>query len=224
MASLILLMALLAGAPEGLESARDRQDTATLQKQITDLSAAAQKAPNDPEAQYRLALASSYLGEVALERRDKKEAQQAAETGIRAAERAISLNPNVAEYHRVLGTLCGQVIPANVLAGLSYGKRARDSINKALALDPRSARAYLARGVGNYYLPTALGGGTDLAIADFRKAAELDPKSAEPYLWLGLALRKDNHNAEARQAFARALELNPQRVWAKQQLDKTPSQ
>jgi tetratricopeptide (TPR) repeat protein len=214
----------LGGGSDGLESARDRQDVAALQKAVADASGAAQKASSDDGAQYRLALASSYLAEVALERKDKKEAQRAAETGIQAAERAIALKPNVAEYHRVLGTLCGQVIPANVLAGLGYGKRARDSIAKALALDPRSAKAYLARGVGNYYLPSGLGGGVELALADFRKAAELDPKSADPHLWMGLALRKENHNAEARKAFARALELNPNRVWAKQQLEKTPPQ
>lgn len=156
-----------------------------LQKAVADAESAAQKASGDADAQYRVALASSYLAEVALERKDKKEAQRAAETGIRAAEKAIAIKSNVAEYHRVLGTLCGQVIPANVLAGLGYGKRARDSIAKALELDPRSAKAYLARGVGNYYLPSGLGGGIELAIADFRKAAEFDPKSAEPHLWLG---------------------------------------
>jgi hypothetical protein len=43
-------------------------------------------------------------------------------------------------------------------------------------------------------------------------------------LWLGLAERKLHRNAEARDAFARSLELNPRRVWTKQQLDKTPAQ
>jgi len=81
---------------------------------------------------------------------------------------------------------------------------------------------YLARGVGNYYLPAALGGGVDLAIADFRQAITIDPKDAEAFLWLGLALRKQNKDADARQAFAKSVTLNPQRVWAKQQLDKTP--
>ena len=222
MVSVFLLAALL-GAPAGLEAARDRQDRAALQSRITELSAVAEKAPRDAAAQYRLALASSYLAEVALELRDKSQAQHAAETGIHAAERAIELDPSNAEYHRVLGTLCGQVIPANVLAGFSYGKRAKDAINKALELDPKSSKAYLARGVGNYYLPDAFGGGPSVAIPDFRKAIELDPKSAEAYLWLGLAQRKDHHNADARQAFAKALELDPERVWIKEQLEKTPA-
>jgi Flp pilus assembly protein TadD len=81
---------------------------------------------------------------------------------------------------------------------------------------------YVTRGVGNYYVPAQLGGGTSVAIADFRKAIELDARNADAWLWLGIALRKDNKDAEARQALAKTLELDPNRVWAKQELDKIP--
>lgn len=222
-AVLILFVAGYLGAGE-LESARDRQDRAALERLAAGRAAAAEKAPNDAAAQYQYALAASYMAEVSLELGDKGKAQQVAEAGVKAAERAIALKPATAEYHRVLGTLCGQVVPANVLAGLGYGKRARDAVNKAVELDPKSAGAWLAHGVGNYYLPAAFGGGTGLAIADFRKALELDPASADAWLWLGLGLRKEKNNAEARRAFAKAVELNPNRVWAKKQLEKTPPQ
>jgi len=210
-------------APSALEMARDRQDRASLQKMVDEAAAAAEKAPNDAEAQYRMALASSYLAEVSLEVKDKKQAEEAAERGVKAAEKAVSLKPEEARYYVVLGTLCGQVVPANVLAGFSYGRRAKDAIDKAIQKDPKSSHAYEARGVGNYYLPAALGGGYELAIADFRKAIELDPKNAEAYLWLGLSLRKENKDAEARRAFEQSLQLDPNRVWTKQQLDKTPA-
>ena len=218
------MAALLAAAPGALKNARDRQDRPSLESQLAELSAAAQKAPGNADAQYRVALASSYLAEVALELRDKNQAERAAESGIRAAERAIGLNARNAEYYRVLGTLCGQVIPANLLAAFSYGKRAKEAINKALELDPKSSNAYLARGIGNYYLPDPLGGGPSVAIPDIRKAIELDPKSSEAYLWLGLALRKAHQNADARQAFSKSMQLDPNRVWARQQLEKTPAQ
>jgi tetratricopeptide (TPR) repeat protein len=214
----------LAGAgTNDLDAARDRQDRPTLEKMITELSAAAGKQPNDAAAQYRLALAQSYLAEVAIEVRDKAQAKTTAEAGIKVAEHAVALKPKEAEYHRILGTLCGQVIPANVLSGMKYGRCAMDSINKAIELDPKSSAAYVSRGVGNYYLPPAFGGGVELAMKDFEKAVQLNPKSAEAQLWIGLALRKLNRNAEARQAFAKALEINPNRIWAKQQLEKTPA-
>ena len=219
----LLVAALLAApSPSALEMARDSQDRAALQKIVEESAAVAAKAPHDAEAQYRLALASSYLSEVALELKDKKLAEQAAVRGVQAAEQAVMLKPNEAEYYRLLGTLCGQVVPANVLTGLSYGKRAKDNIDKAVAMAPKSSMAYMSRGVGNYYLPAALGGGPDLAIADFRKAIELDSKNAEAWMWLGLGLRKENKDAEARQALQKSLELNPRRVWAKQELEKTP--
>jgi tetratricopeptide (TPR) repeat protein len=225
---LFTLTALLA-APAAWEAdllkARDHQDRDALQKMIATLQAAAEKAPKDADAQYKVALANSYLGEINLELKDKSGAEKAAEAGAHAAQAAIALQPKNAEYYRVLGTLCGQAIPAvNMLSALTYGKRAKEAINKAMELDPKSARVHQAEGVGNYYLPQQLGGGPELAIKDFKQAIELDPKAPDSYLWLGLALRKLHKNAEARQAFQKAIDLDPQRTWLKEQLEKTPAQ
>ena len=206
-----------------LVKARDRQDGAALEKIAGELRAAAEKDLKDATAQYRLALAESYTAEVAIEMRDKVAAKNAAQAGIEAAERAVNLKPDSPEYQRILGTLCGQIISGNGLAALKYGKCALNAVNKAIELDPKSSMAYLSHGVGNYYLPPALGGGLDVAVKDFRKAVELNPKNADAWLWLGIALRRVNQAGEARQAIAKSVELNPNRVWAKQQLDKTPA-
>jgi tetratricopeptide (TPR) repeat protein len=219
--ALVMAGFLVAGGT-GLESALDRQDTGELTARVSEFTAAAAKAPDDAAAQYRAALACSYLAEVTIERRDRKQARRIAEQGIKPAERAVALNPKNAEYYRVLGTLYGQAV-TDLMSGLSYGAKARDAVDKAVELAPKSAAMYVAHGVGNYYLPAALGGGPDKAVADFRKAISLDPKDAEAHLWLGVALRKQNKEAEARQAFERSLQLNPNRVWTKQQLEKTPA-
>jgi len=220
---ILLAFLLFAWAAGDLERARDRQDKATLERAASELAAIAAKQPNDATSHYRVAVAQSYLSEIAMEQRDKVQAKNAAEVGMKAAERAVALSPSVSEHHRVLGTLCGQVIPANVMAGLKYGRCAQESINKAIELDGRSAIAYVSRGVGNYYLPPMFGGGPEVAIRDFQKAIQTNPKLAEAHLWLGIALRKANRNEEAQRAIAKSLELNPDRVWAKQQLDKTPA-
>src|ERR1700730_5044105 len=214
---LLLASALMASSAD-LEKARDLDDRAALERIASEFSAAAQKSPDNAGAQYQAALASSYLAQVLLELRDKAAAERAAKAGIPAAERAVALKPGSSEYHRILGTLCGQVVPANVMLGLSYGKRAQDEIQKAVTLDPKSANAYLARGIGNYYLPPMLGGGPELAIRDIQRAIELDKQSPETYLWLGLALRKLHRNEEAREAFAKSLALNPHRVLTKKQM------
>jgi tetratricopeptide (TPR) repeat protein len=189
---------------------------------VEDYSSASAKAPQDADAQYRLALACSFQAEVAIEQHDKKAGQQAAERGIRAGEKAVSLKPDSAEYYRVLGTLYGQAI-VDIPSGLNYGAKAKEAINKAVEKAPNSATMYVARGVGNFYLPAMLGGGAKPAIEDFRKAIALDPNNAEAYLWLGVSLHKDNRVADARKAFEKSLALNPRRVWTKQQLDKTPA-
>jgi tetratricopeptide (TPR) repeat protein len=222
----ILLAASATLVPDAgdLVKARDRQDRPALERMVADSRSAADKQPNEPASQYRLALAESFAAEVSVEVHDKAQAKNFAEGGIQAAQRAIALKGDVAEYHRILGTLCGQMISSNGLAALKYGKCALESVNKAIELDPKSSEAYVSHGVGNYYLPSALGGGVDLAIKDFQKAIELNPKSADAYLWLGVALRKSNRNAEAHQALAKSVELNPNRIWAKAQLEKTPPQ
>lgn len=219
----LLLIALLAALPADWKKARDAEDRAALDKIAADAGAQAQAKPNDAEAQYRAAVASLYQSEVALELKDKSGARSAAETGIKFAEKAVALAPKSGENHRILGTLCGQVIPANVLLGMKYGKCALDEVNKAIELEPKSSEAYLSRGVGNYYLPPQFGGGPELAVKDFQKAIELDGKNADAYLWLGVSLRKLNRNAEAYAAITQSLKLNPNRLWAKQQLEKTPA-
>src|SRR3954452_1693090 len=171
---LILTALLAATTPSPLESARDRQDRATLEKLAADAAAAAAKAPNDAEAQYRCALAYSYLAEVAIETRDRKAGRQFAEQGMKAAEKATAMKPANAEYFRVLGTLYGQAI-TDIMSGLKYGPKAKDAINKAVEKAPKVSMMYVARGVGNYYLPSQLGGGPKAAIPDFQKAIELDP-------------------------------------------------
>jgi tetratricopeptide (TPR) repeat protein len=212
-------------AADELNKLRDRQDRAGLDAYAAALHTAAAKTPDDADGWYQAAIAYSYVAEVAMEIRDKNAAQRAAETGAADAGKAIAINAKNADYYRVLGTLCGQVIPANPLAGIiSYGKRAKDALDKAIEMDPKSARAFVAHGVGYYYLPANFGGGPDNAIKDFRQAINLDPKSADAYLWMGIAMKKQHQNAQARDAFTKSLQLDPDRAWTKDQLQKTPIQ
>ena len=98
---------LAAATPSPLESARDLQDRAALEKLANDSLDAASKAPADAAAQYRCG-----AGIVVPCRKSrssctiKKAARGAAERGIKAAEKAVALKPE-AESYRVLATLYG---------------------------------------------------------------------------------------------------------------------
>ncbi|MBV9225918.1 MAG: hypothetical protein JOY85_17930 [Acidobacteriaceae bacterium] len=225
--SVCFICALVLGAATqnaDLLGARDHGDRTALDRLIQQSKQAADSNANSTEAQYRLALAYSYGAEVAMEQHDKRKAEELAEAGLAPAQKAVSSDGSNAEYHRLLGALCGQVIPANPLMGtLKYGQCARDEINKAIQLNGSLALAYVSRGVGNYYLPASMGGGPEIAIKDFDKAISLDPKLADSYLWKGIALRKENRNAEAHGALEQAVQLAPNRAWAKEQLGKTPT-
>lgn len=206
-----------------LQKARDQQNLGALDGMIAQLKQAADAASRSPEPQYRLALAYSYAAEVAMELHDKRKSEAYAEAGMGPARKAVDENSGNAEYHRLLGEVCGQVIPASPLMGtLKYGPCAKEEIDKAIQLDGKLALAYVSRGVGNYYLPASMGGGVDLALKDFDKAIELDPNLAEAYVWKAVTLRKANRDLEARQVFQKALQLDPNRIWAKEQLAKTP--
>jgi tetratricopeptide (TPR) repeat protein len=215
-----LILTTVFAADPALETARNRQDRAALEKAGQTRAKAAKNAAGHSET----AIAFSYLSEVALELRDKRQARTAAESGINAAKAAIAAEPANAEYHRLLGTLCGQVIPADPMAGFQHGRCAKEEIEKALRMNPKSALAWMSSGVGKFYLPAMFGGGVDLAMKDFQKAVAIDPKLAEGWMWIGLAHRKGNRNADARQALQKAKSLNPERIWIQQQLEKTPAQ
>jgi len=215
--------ALGAGIVEEARRARDRQDRAALETAAARAAAAADKQPGSASAQHDAALTYSYVAEVATELRDAAAARQAAEAGVAAAEKAVALDPNSAEFRRLLGVLYGQLVPGNLARAVQYGRRSVEELDRALALAPNNSDVHLSRGIGKYYLPAILGGGAEAALEDLRKAIELDPKSDQAHLWLGLALRKANRLEEARQALARAVKLNPERLWAKQQLEKTPA-
>src|SRR5258708_7460110 len=131
---IVLAAAGLSGSD--LESARDAQDRAALDRLSAQYAAAASRTPT-AQTEYLSALANSYVAEVAIETGDKTKARAAAEAGIQSAQKAVAAKPDSAEYHRILGTLCGQVIPANVVAGLKWGNCAKDEVEKAVQLDPK---------------------------------------------------------------------------------------
>src|ERR1700730_2546650 len=92
--ALILTFATIGICADGsLDKARDLQDRPALEKLVSSSEAAARASAKDADAQYRAAVASSYLAEVAIEVKDKVAAKRAAESGIAMAEQAVALQP-----------------------------------------------------------------------------------------------------------------------------------
>jgi lipoprotein NlpI len=79
--------------------------------------------------------------------------------------------------------------------------------DKAIALDPKNASAFLVRGVAHALLRKP-----NDAIADFSKAIALDPDAAEAYNRRGMEHFKLGHIAESITDFDKYLELRPEQI------------
>jgi serine/threonine protein kinase/tetratricopeptide (TPR) repeat protein len=116
-----------------------------------------------------------------------------------AMERALSLEPDLAEAHVALGWIR--------MAHDWDFRGAEASYARALGSEPRNATVLRGAGV----LALTLGRDEE-AIRLYRRAVEQDPLSSATYNNLGIALRAAGRLEEAEAAYRKALQLAPERV------------
>ncbi len=115
-----------------------------------------------------------------------------------AVERALSLEPNLAEGHAALAWI--QMTHDWNWHG------AEASLRRALVLAPGNAVVLRRAGAVAYFQ-----GCFEEAIELYRRTLEQDPLSTATYNNLGLALNAADRHAEAEEAYRKALELAPRR-------------
>ncbi len=126
---------------------------------------------------------------------------------IELLEKAVALDPNLAEAHAELAL--AYVIRSFVYTpdDKTLQENAYLSVERALALNPKLATAYLARGrlkwTPSHHFPHAD------AIDDFSHALALDPKLAEAHHYRGLVYIHIGLLDEGMQDFASAIALSP---------------
>ena len=112
-----------------------------------------------------------------------------------ACQRAIALDPNIAESRNYLG-----IVPAN----MERPDEAITAYRAAIALKPAYVEAHYNLGIA-----LANMGRLDDAIAAYRAAIALKPGYAQAHSNLGNALKESGRLDEAIAAFRKAMELNP---------------
>ena len=122
-------------------------------------------------------------------------------------EKALALNPQSSELHRLLGTVYGRrAETGNVLTAPGNARKAREYFEQAVALDPDNREA--AANLFEYYLeaPGFLGGGIDKAENLAKRIAKLDmPAGLHALAQLeGKRKRYDAAEAQLRRAIALA--------------------
>lgn len=131
--------------------------------------------------------------------------RQGLELAVDHFQRAIARDPGFAEAHAGLADTYIQ------LAGWHYRSRgealprAREAVERALALEPDLIEALTSRG----NLRLRVDHAPDSALADFRRAIELNPSYSIAYHWYGVTLAQLGRLDEALREFRRAAELDP---------------
>jgi tetratricopeptide (TPR) repeat protein len=98
------------------------------------------------------------------------------DSAIGEAEKAVSINPNVSEYHRLLGRAYGRKAEhSSWFSGINLAKKTRTELERAVELDPRNVAA--RRDLVNFYAraPGFVGGGESKALDQIQQVFALDP-------------------------------------------------
>ncbi len=155
-----------------------------------------------------------------------KETLQEAEKVLALATRHGAWPETLALQSAVVGQLIGV---SGILAIPRLGPKTNRLMDEAIAMAPSNPRVWLLKGILSIHKPKGFGGGLDNAERDLRKAIELFPADnavaprpswghAEAWAWLGSVHAGQKRVDEARAAYTRALELQPDFDWVRQHL------
>lgn len=195
--------------------ARDQADVKALRSLIEQVRKQSSQA-NAFEEYVQIALLEDWLCEAAFVNKDSNLVRQAAEAGIRAAQKAVELDPKSAEAHWLLGDLVGNLIPHLFAGGMRYGSKSISELETAMQLNPRNANAYVSRAIAYLAAPHMFGGDKQKAIAMLKKAIVLEssPDTADTaHIWLALAYDAEQQKESAVREISEARRLNPDRLF-----------
>jgi tetratricopeptide (TPR) repeat protein len=127
--------------------------------------------------------------------------------GVAACEKAVSLQPDNAQYHLWLGRLYGEKADhSHFLSAAGLAKKVHAEFETAVRLNPNSAEA--RTDLAEFYLeaPEIVGGGRDKAEAQAQKLATMDPVKAG---WVkGRLAEKNKDLVSAENEYRRAIEAS----------------
>ncbi len=135
-----------------------------------------------------------------------------------------------AEVYALLSSVYGRQISLSGIKGMFLGPKSGNLLKKTEQLAPDNPRVVLSAAIGAFNTPKMWGGSKERAIEGFQRAAELfdrekptDPihpiwGHSEAYAWLGIAYMDRDEENSAREAFEKALEIDPDNGWVKYEL------
>jgi len=179
-------------------------------------------------AHYYMGYADYRLHTLPVELSDKQKKEHLDEA-VRLLEKTIELKPDFAEAHALLSAVYGMKA-TGIISGMKYGPKADKQIKIAREQSPENPRITLIDGISLYYKPGMFGGSVEKAAEQFEKAIQqfqtFEPENKlmpewgyiEVYAWLGQAQKEQKNYQEARKAYRKALEIDPDYGWVKHAL------
>ncbi|MGH7577297.1 MAG: tetratricopeptide repeat protein [Longimicrobiales bacterium] len=151
---------------------------------------------------------------------------------LRASQGSLEASAETHEMPETLALLSavlGQRIGSNPIRAMTLGPRSGSVMDRAVERGPDNPRVWLLRGIGAIFTPGMFGGGLDRAQRYLERAASLFIEDspapplpawgrAEVYIWLGQVHARAGREAEAREAYIKALEIEPDNGWVRHEL------
>jgi tetratricopeptide (TPR) repeat protein len=227
------------GSAQWADSIRREVEGATIEsndQRFRDALALADRAltasSNDPLLLHYKGYALYRQASIHIGRRQEKEAKALLEQADEVLEKSAAKLP-MAETHALRSAVLGQLIglSSNPLAGMTMGPRASGQMDRAMELGPSNPRVWLLHGISGIFTPGMFGGGLDRAEERLRKSIELYERDrpappapawglADAHAWLGQVMERRGKREEARAAYEKALEVEPDYRWVQGLLAK----
>ena len=143
---------------------------------------------------------------------------------------AIELEDNFSDAHALLASAYGQKLGLKPHLGMALGPETKRVLEKSKRLDGNNPRVVLIDGMNDYYTPAMFGGDKQRAISKMEQTLELFAKEEirdplqpswgydEACAQLGIMRQEAGDIEGAREAYVKALEVNPNNGWVKSQL------
>ena len=187
---------------------------------------------NDDPKDARLACwiaVASWRAVPLLQSSDVEQAKRVCKEGIAAADRAIALDPKLAEAVAIKAGLQGLSISFNPALGMTLGGEMDEAYGRAEGLDAKNPRVALLKAMNTMHKPEFVGGGAKRAMPQFEKAIALfdaDGASANSFdwgrtdarIWAGRCQLKLGDARKAKTYYEQALATDADNVWVRQVL------
>jgi tetratricopeptide (TPR) repeat protein len=227
----------LTGTAKWADSASREIEAATVASDLDRLTATAAMVdrvltvtPNDPLLQYYRALAFYRSAAIYTGRKRNDDAKRTLDEANDLLEKAAAKTPT-ADALALRSAILGQIIglSGNPLSGMRLGPKSGALMDRAKDLEPTNPRVWMLSGMSAIFQPKAFGGGMGRAEQELRKAIALfendQPKPPAPswghadaYIWLGQVMQKTGKLDDARAAYQKALEIQPDNQWVQRVL------